>query len=73
MGPRVRGDDDRVYEVSHHGIAKRSVLPPLLMSTAAKPVTVRPRLPQSLLVVDLELALAGAQLLWRRPSSAAGR
>src|SRR3977135_2147323 len=31
----------------HHGIAKRSVLPPLLMSTAAKPVIARPRVPQS--------------------------
>src|SRR5258708_36468912 len=31
----------------HHGIAKRSVLPPLDISTAAKPVTARPRLPQS--------------------------
>src|SRR5947207_2937569 len=40
MGPRSRDDGD-------HGIAKRSVLPPLDMSTAAKPVTARPRLPQS--------------------------
>src|SRR5712671_3819632 len=31
----------------HHGIVKRSVLPPLDMSTAAKPVTASPRLPQS--------------------------
>src|SRR6195952_795262 len=31
----------------HYGIAKRSVLPPLLISTAAKPVTAKPRLPQS--------------------------
>src|SRR6267142_1383861 len=31
----------------HHGIAKRSVLPPLLMSTAAKPVAAKPRVPQS--------------------------
>src|SRR6266850_3564925 len=30
-----------------HGTAKRSVLPPLDMSTAAKPVTARPRVPQS--------------------------
>src|ERR1700692_230781 len=43
MGPRVRVDDE---ENIHHGIAKRSVLPPLDMSTAAKPVTVRPRVPQ---------------------------
>src|SRR4051812_36442398 len=43
MGPRLRGDD----EGKDHGIAKRSVLPPLLMSTAAKPVIVRPRVPQS--------------------------
>src|SRR6188768_3355330 len=38
----------RRHGTSHHGIAKRSVLPPLLMSTAAKPVGLRPRLPQSL-------------------------
>src|SRR3977135_1471555 len=31
----------------HHGIAKRSALPPLLMSTAAKPIAARPRVPQS--------------------------
>src|SRR3981081_2577853 len=31
----------------HHGIANRSVLPPPLMSTAAKPVAPRPRVPQS--------------------------
>src|SRR3954453_365309 len=31
----------------HHGIANRSVLPPLLMSTAVNPVTARPRVPQS--------------------------
>ena len=31
----------------HHGIANRSVLPPLLMSTAAKPVAAKPRVPQS--------------------------
>src|SRR5947207_14480240 len=31
----------------HHGIAKRSVLPPLHMSTGAKPVAAKPRLPQS--------------------------
>src|SRR5260370_42281629 len=30
-----------------HGIAKRSVLPPLDISTGAKPVTARPRVPQS--------------------------
>src|SRR6202166_3522883 len=44
MGPRVRGDDDGDI---HHGIAKRSVLPPLDMSTAVKPVAARPRVPQS--------------------------
>src|SRR3954468_17892017 len=42
MGPGLRRDDDK-----HHGIANRSVLPPPLMSTAAKPVTARPRVPQS--------------------------
>src|SRR6202521_1729296 len=47
MGPRVRGDDEGVCRTVHHGIAKRSVLPPLHMSTAAKPVTARPRVPQS--------------------------
>src|ERR1700692_1408076 len=31
----------------HHGSAKRSVLPPLLMSTAANPVATKPRLVQS--------------------------
>src|SRR5262249_47875205 len=31
----------------HRGNAKRSVLPPPLMSTAAKPVAAKPRLPQS--------------------------
>src|SRR4051794_10929075 len=31
----------------HHGIAKRSVLPPLDISTWAKPLTARPRMPQS--------------------------
>src|ERR1700694_4296401 len=40
----VRGEDDGDI---HHGIAKRSVLPPLDMSTTAKPVTARPRVPQS--------------------------
>src|SRR5712672_2208767 len=44
MGPRLRGDDDRTV---HHGSAKRKVLPPLDMSTAAKPLTARPRVPQS--------------------------
>src|SRR5437016_12426645 len=44
MGPCVRRDDDGEGSGSHHhGIAKRSVLPPLDMSTAAKPVTARPR------------------------------
>ena len=47
-GTRVPGGVcARSSEKFHHGIAKRSVLPPPLMSTAAKPVTVRPRLPQS--------------------------
>src|ERR1700760_2669906 len=32
---------------AHHGNAKRSVLPPPVMSTAVKPVAVKPRLPQS--------------------------
>src|SRR5947209_15216748 len=41
MDPRVRGDD------GDHGIAKRSVLPPPDISTGAKPVTARPRVPQS--------------------------
>src|ERR1700731_2913157 len=45
MGPGLRRDDE--IEVFHHGIAKRSVLPPLLMSTAAKPVAAKPRVPQS--------------------------
>src|SRR6266850_7579879 len=31
----------------HHGIANRSVLPPLDMSTGAKPIGARPRVPQS--------------------------
>src|ERR1022692_2799152 len=48
MGPGLRRDDDRKgCRTTHHGIAKRSVLPPLDMSTAAKPVTARPRVPQS--------------------------
>src|ERR1700682_2301627 len=48
MGPRVRGDDDcGGYRALHHGITTRSVLLPLDMSTAAKPVTARPRVPQS--------------------------
>jgi len=33
--------------IVHHGIANRTVLPPLDISTGAKPVAVRPRLPQS--------------------------
>ena len=32
---------------ARHGIAKRSVLPPLVISTAAKPVAAKPRVPQS--------------------------
>src|SRR5438445_12346125 len=48
MGPRVRGDDEGEWcESDHHGIANRSVLPPLLMSTGAKPIGARPRVPQS--------------------------
>src|SRR4051794_25733560 len=43
MGPRLRGDD----EGKDHGIANRSVLPPLLMSTVANPIGLRPRVPQS--------------------------
>src|SRR5206468_5437686 len=45
MGPCVRRDD--VGIVSHHGIANRSVLPPLLISTGAKPIGASPRVPQS--------------------------
>src|SRR5882757_651968 len=47
MGPCFRRDDDRAKYFSDHGIAKRSVLPPLLMSTGAKPIAARPRVPQS--------------------------
>src|SRR5664280_1019014 len=48
MGPGLRRDDDRKgCRTTHHGIAKRSVLPPLDTSTAAKPVAARPRVPQS--------------------------
>src|SRR4030081_3690523 len=47
MGPCLRRDDDGGEFVFHHGIAKRSVFPPPLMSTAAKPIGARPRLPQS--------------------------
>src|SRR6202165_54901 len=48
MGPCVRRDDDcEGCGPAHHGIAKRSVLPPLDMSTAAKPVAAKPRVPQS--------------------------
>src|SRR4249920_755770 len=45
MGPGVRRDDGRAR--FHHGIANLSVLPPLDMSTAAKPIGLRLRLPQS--------------------------
>src|SRR5258708_6206263 len=45
MGPGLRRDDDG--ERSNHGIANRSVLPPFDMSIAAKPIGLRPRLPQS--------------------------
>src|ERR1700693_1671241 len=44
MGSGLRRDDSGDI---HHGIAKRSVLPPLDMSTAVKPVAARPRVPQS--------------------------
>src|SRR5882757_7559529 len=47
MGPCFRRDDDRARPRFHHGIANRSVLPPLDMSTGAKPSAARPRLPQS--------------------------
>jgi hypothetical protein len=37
-----------VARINHrHGIAKRSVLPPLDMSTDAKPIAARPRVEQS--------------------------
>jgi len=42
MGPCVRRVDKK-----NHGIAKRSVFPPPVISTAAKPVTARPRVLQS--------------------------
>src|SRR5450631_4491674 len=45
MGPGLRRDDGG--ERLHHGIANRSVLPPLDRSTAAKPIAARPRVPQS--------------------------
>ena len=47
MGPCVRRDDDGARGASHHGIANRSVLPPLLISTGAKPIGASPRVPQS--------------------------
>src|SRR5665213_428037 len=51
MGPCFRRDDEGVCDDDgdhfHHGSAKRSVLPPLVMSTAAKPVAAKPRLAQS--------------------------
>src|SRR5436305_12411210 len=43
MDPHPRGDDKR----KNYGIAKRRVLPPLVMSTVANPVKARPRVPQS--------------------------
>jgi len=62
MGPCFRiafaGDDDRDI---HHGIAKRSVLPPPDMSMAAKPVEARPRAAAIALVIDLEFVLARAE------------
>src|SRR5438552_11858571 len=47
MGPGLHRDDDDEGYQPLHGIAKRSVLPPLLMSTAANPAVAKPRLPQS--------------------------
>src|SRR6185295_13751867 len=47
MGPCVRRDDDGARAKSHHGIANRIVLPPLDMSTGAKPIAARPRVAQS--------------------------
>src|SRR5215204_7233570 len=44
MGPGLRRDDDKI---KHHGIAKRSVLPPPDISTRPKPIAARPRVPQS--------------------------
>src|ERR1700754_3386826 len=44
MGHGLRRDDDRVI---HHGIAKRSVLPPLDISTNPNPIAATPRLAQS--------------------------
>src|ERR1700722_20165090 len=44
MGPGVRRDDDGDI---HHGSANRSVLPPVLISTAAKPIGGRPGGPQA--------------------------
>src|ERR1700722_12221580 len=44
MGLGLRRDDSGDI---HHGIAKRTVLPPPDMSTAVKPVAARPRVPQS--------------------------
>ena len=59
MGPRLRGDDGQVLL---YGIANRSVLPPPHMSTAAKPIAARPRDAAIALFVDLEFALARAEL-----------
>src|SRR6185295_10498460 len=47
MGPCVRRDDDGAGAKLHHGIANRSVLPPLDMSTGAKPIGASPRPRQS--------------------------
>src|SRR4029079_16095220 len=45
VDPGLRRDDDR--ERLHHGIANRSVLAPPRRATAAKPIGLSPRLPQS--------------------------
>src|SRR5207248_10572920 len=47
MAPSVRKDDDGARATFHHGVANRSVLPPPLISTGAKPIGASPRVPQS--------------------------
>src|SRR4029453_17738654 len=47
MGPCFRRDDEIQGTPKNHGIAKRSVLPPLDISTTPKPIAARPRVPQS--------------------------
>src|SRR5215469_15287977 len=52
MGPGFRQDDGGVFgaavhQRAHHGIAKRSVLPPLDRSTPMNPVATKPRLGHS--------------------------